>query len=186
MTDPISLLTKCPRVLGLDLSLTATGVAFPDGTTTVWNQPLTGVARLAWFRQALTDYLEGSATYRHAVNVDMAVIEEYAFSARGAHSHELGELGGVVRLALHDLEVPWVAVNPSTLKSYACGRGNATKPDMRIAHLVRFGTDLRDDNQVDARWLRHAALDHYGHPEVDMPQKQRAALAKVAWPDLAA
>jgi len=71
------------------------------------------------------------------------------------------------------------------LKRYATGKGNATKADMRMALFQRAGLDVRDDNAVDAWWLRAMALDHYGHPLVAMPQTHRQALEKVAWPELA-
>lgn len=164
------------NVLGLDLSLTATGVAHCDGTTDTWKVDATGAERLRVIRDRVVSLLDAA--------VDLVVIEDYAFSRAGAHSHEIGELGGVVRLALHVVGVPWVPVLPTSLKKYATGKGNATKPDMRMALFQRFGIDERDDNRVDALWLRAMALDHYGEPVVTMPAAHREALTKVSWPAL--
>jgi Holliday junction resolvasome RuvABC endonuclease subunit len=89
---------------------------------------------------------------------------------------------GVVRLALLRQGVPYVTVVAATLKKYATGNGGANKSDMRMALYQRAGIDERNDNKVDAWWLRHAGLDHFGEAIVQLPAAQRAALAKVAWP----
>lgn len=167
------------NVLALDLSLTATGVAMPDGTTTRWSPKCRGAERLKVFRELVTDTLTDAAPM-----IDLVVIEEYAFSRAAAHSHEVGELGGVVRLALHDIGVAWVAVGPSSLKKYATGRGNAKKPELLAEAIRRLNFDGHDDNEVDALWLQAMALDHYGEPVVDMPALNREALVKVAWPEI--
>ncbi len=88
-----------------------------------------------------------------------------------------------MRLELWRRGLPVAEVPPSSVKKYATGKGNATKPDMRVALLQRAGIDERDDNRVDAWWLRSAALDHYGEPVVAMPRIHREALAKMAWPE---
>ena len=60
----------------------------------------------------------------------------------------------MIRLALIESEVPYVTIAPATLKKYATGKGNATKADMRMAWFQRTGEDVRDDDAVDALWLR--------------------------------
>lgn len=165
-----------PRIIGLDASLTSTGVALPSGATVIWSPKERGVERLAEFRSLLEDVM---------FDIDLVVIEDYAFSGRGAHSHELGELGGVIRLVLHDNGRPWVAVLPNVLKKFATGSGVASKNEMLAAAIRRLGYDGHSDDEADALWLRAAALDHYGYPVVDMPAVNRAALDKIAWPELA-
>lgn len=164
------------NVLALDLSLTATGLAFPDGSTDTWGPKLTGPARLAWFRAGLTSLLDSA--------IDLVVIEQYAFHAKGAHSHEVGELGGVIRLALHDCNQLWVSVIPSSLKRYATGKGNAPKAEVLAAAIRLLEYPGHDDNEADALWLQAMALDFYGEPVQDMPKTNREALAKIAWPVL--
>jgi Holliday junction resolvasome RuvABC endonuclease subunit len=165
------------NILALDLSLTSTGVAYPDGATDTWGPKLTGPARLSWFRTGLIDLLSG-------VDVDLVVIEEYAFHGKFAHSHEIGELGGVIRLALHDRGQRWVPVIPSSLKLYATGRGNAGKEEVLVAAVRLLGYDGHSNDEADAAWLRAMALDFYGHPLVKFPATHRKALGKVPWPVL--
>jgi len=166
-----------PTVLGVDLSLTATGIALPaGGTTTVRTRTEDGDHRLNQIINEVIDALAGSRSTL------LVVIEDLPIHARSAGI--TGMVHGAVRAALNDEQFPYALVPPATLKKYATGRGNATKPDMRMALYRRAGIDLRDDNQADAWWLRAMGLDHLGHPPVDLPKAQREALAKVYWPAL--
>ncbi|GGS88259.1 hypothetical protein ACFFV7_51120 [Nonomuraea spiralis] len=169
-----------PHVVGLDLSLTGTGIATADGTLSrVRTGDLRGGPRMSW----IASHIFGDGLTQAA---DLVVVEGPSYGSQsGAGHHEAAGLWWHVIYRLHVFEVPYAVIPPSTLKKYAAGRGNATKPDMRVALLQRAGLDERDDNKVDAWWLRAAGLDHLGHPPVDLPKGQREALAKVDWPGAA-
>lgn len=164
------------RVIGLDLSITATGVALPDGELlTIGGPAAHGDRRLTAI----------AARIEHAIQdhwPHLAVIEDLPTHAHG--SGVTGMVHGVVRLTLLRRGIPYALVTPATLKKYATGNGGAGKPDLRMELYKRAGLDIRDDNQVDAAWLRAAGLDHLGVPPLPMPQANRAALGKVAWPTL--
>jgi hypothetical protein len=165
-----------PQVCGIDPSLTGTAIANAIGTQRIRCGDLRGCARFSW----IADGIFADGTTQAA---DLAVIEGPSYgSMSGAGHHEAAGLWWHIVYRLDALEVPYAVIPPSTLKKYATGRGNATKPDMRVAFLQRAGIDERDDNQVDAWWLRAAGLDALGHPPVDLPKAQREALAKVTWP----
>lgn len=168
------------NILGLDLSLTATGVAHCDGSTDTWKMSTTGAQRLLVLRDRLLSLLDA--------HIDLVVIEEYAFAARGAHAHEVGEWGGVARLTLHEAGQPWAAVMPSSLKKYATGKGNANKDAVRDAARDRLGPLAPgiSSDECDALWLRAMALDHYGEAVVQMPALNRGSLSAVRWPELVA
>jgi Holliday junction resolvasome RuvABC endonuclease subunit len=164
-----------PRILGLDLSLTATGYALPDGQTGTFKGPWKGDWRLVAIKTAVAG---------RADSIDLAVIEGPV--VRSSAAVAIGMVHGAVRTVLMELGVPYVIVPPATLKAYATGKGNADKTAMAIAALKRAGREFADDNQCDAWWLRAAGLDWYGHGEFDMPKAQRDRLGKVDWPQLAA
>lgn len=160
------------RVLGLDLSLTATGYAYNDEVVGVLKPRGRGPARLAEIRDWIV-YVGQDA--------DVVVLEGYAF-ARPNQAHQLGELGGVVRLALHDRRIPYVEVPPALLKRFATGKGNATKDAVLAAAIRRFGFEGDSNDAADAWLLRVMGLTAYdGEPVTDY---QREALGKVAWPKL--
>jgi hypothetical protein len=169
-----------PKVVGLDLSITATGIADTDGhTRTVGGPSKLGDQRLPVILDAVIDtlYEDGANSWRHH---PLFVIEDLPTHAHGAGVTAL--VHGAVRCHLQRTGDPYVLVPPASLKKYATGKGNAGKPDMAVALYKRTGLELGDDNQVDAWWLRAMGLDHLGHPAVDLPADQRAALDRITWP----
>ena len=170
-------------IVGLDLSLTGTGIATPGGERTVRTNAADPIeARLIAIRNAVLAeaYQEVDDVYRGA----SFVIED--FVTRSPAASTLGMVHGVVRVALVEAGVPFVLVAPATLKKYVTGKGNAKKPDMRMAVYQRFGLDLPDDNRVDAFGLRAMGLDAYGAPLAQMPAVNRESLDKVTWPAIGA
>ena len=156
------------NLIAYDLSLTCTGWATPTQTGTLVPPESVGkgVERLQWIRDKVT-------------------IEGYAFG-RANRAAALGELGGVVRLALHEAEIRYVVLSPSTIKKLATGKGNAAKPAVLVEAVKRLGYDGSDDNESDAMWLLEAALQHYEFPErVQLPKAHLVALAVVQWPEIA-
>lgn len=166
---------RMTTVLGVDLSLAATGIAHPDGTTETLSTSLRGLPRMSWLVQQVV----GRAT-----GVDVVVLEDCLFGMRNNTVGELLMLHGALRLRLFHCNHRVALMSPATLKKYATGAGNAKKDDMRMALYKRADLDLRDDNQVDAFFLRAAGMEHYGEPVMSIPQAQVAALDKVTWPEL--
>lgn len=164
------------KILALDLSLTATGWAITPDHFGTERAAGTGVERLAEYKQWLRRML--------LPGFDQAVIEGYAYG-RHNKAHQIGELGGIIRLTLHEENVPFIEVPPAVLKKYATGKGTAPKPDMRMELYKRSGLDVADDNAVDALWLLAVARELAGDPLWDMPKANREALGKVALPEVA-
>jgi Holliday junction resolvasome RuvABC endonuclease subunit len=105
--------------------------------------------------------------------------------ASGNRAHQIGEWGGVLRLALYDhLAQPIVEVPPSSLKKYLTGRGNADKDLMLSTATRRFDRVLNND-EADALALWAMAMDAYGHPVIQVPQAHRKALDVIQWPQVA-
>lgn len=182
-----------PRVIGLDLSLVSTGIATPDRTfTTGCSLPKDAPDVLRCERiAAIRDVVMGECTYwrpqgSSSPAVDLVVMEGFSFgSPQGAT--EAGGLGWAVRIALHEAGIPFAVVPPPTLKKYATGSGAAGKDDMKLAALSRLGLEFTgkgSGDRCDATWLRAMGLDALGRPVVDMPAVNRAALEKVAWPQV--
>lgn len=174
-----------PRVIGLDLSLTSTGIAHADGTLdTVCTGPGDHLNDQRERLRYITDEIITRTRAERSEGPHLAVIEGPSYGSSGAGTWDRAGLWWLVVDRLFHVCVPVAVVPPAVLKRYATGTGNATKADMRMALYQREKRDLRDDNRVDARWLALMGLDHLGHPVVDLPQAHRQALAKVAWPEV--
>lgn len=164
------------NVLAFDLSLTATGVAHTDGRPDTLKCRHTGMERLAWFREQVTGLVL-------AERPEVVVVEGYSFGSHDAGSRAIGELGGVVRLALWDLVACHVDVAPKSLKKFATGKGNAPKDSVMLA-AARHGFAGDDNNAADAFWLRQMALYHYEFGDVPTTSYRTDAVANVEWPTL--
>jgi len=117
---------------------------------------------------------------------DLCILEDYAYATHGGSVMQIGELGGILRLALHWSGVPYVFVNPSTVKMIALGKGGGKGVDKTAVLLAardRLGYEGKSNDEADARWLLELAFQHYGHPlQAKLPKTHTRALAKVAWP----
>lgn len=133
------------RILGLDLSLTATGWALVWEGSPRWGvikSKSRGVKRLSEIRNAVLDIL-------NQTQPSLAVIEGYSY---GSHQGMAGlaELGGVIRLLLLDMAIPFIVVAPATNKKFATGKGNAEKDLMLKRVFQHWGADMNNNNEADA------------------------------------
>jgi Holliday junction resolvasome RuvABC endonuclease subunit len=156
-------------VIGIDPSISSTGVAAEGDLLTIKTTPKQGDGeRLLVIYRTLSAELFCNP-------VDFAVIEDLPANAMSAGI--TGRSQGIVRLVLTMAEIPYVAIPPATLKKFATGKGNAKKDAMRAAWLEYSGEDNADDNQVDAAWLRVIGL-HLKGEHVNLPTEQLAAVDK--------
>ena len=172
------------RVVGIDPSLAATGVADADGglhtirTKGKRGDPVAARAlRLSMITARLRPYVVGA---------DLMVIEGPAFGKSNIGTHQgAGLWWRIVQLA-HAAGVRIAILGPSQLKMLATGHGKAEKADIQAAMQRISGRRAADSDQADAWWLRQAGLIHVGHPDaldaLDLPQANRVTLDKVVWP----
>ncbi|MFF5285225.1 hypothetical protein [Streptomyces sp. NPDC013171] len=169
------------RVMGLDLSLTSTGVCLPTGTTVrIKTRQRDGDHRIRQVRDFVRDALTVEAPH-------VVVIEDLPKHAMAAGL--TAKVHGPVVCELLDAGVPYAYVVPATLKSFACDHGSADKRRMAAAAYLAAGAEFVDDkggDQCDAWWLRAAGHEHYGQRLFELPQAQVDRLSKVSWPELRA
>jgi Holliday junction resolvasome RuvABC endonuclease subunit len=170
------------RVIGLDLSITSTGVCLPDGTTYRIK------TRLKDRHKRVTQIRDRLAIEVAEQRPHLAVIEDLPMNTGRmslANLKAIAGLHGVVQSVLIDADVSWAYITPKTLKSFACDNGGADKADMAAAAYLAAGVEFADDkggDQCDAWWLRAAGHDWCGVPLFDLPQAQRDVLSKADWP----
>lgn len=191
-------MTQHPRVVGLDLSLTSTGVS--DGHTTFVVPTAPGLmteARLNHILKTVTRFVLGPLG--ESDEADLVVIEDGAFS-RGAQSSGaeiLSALRYMVRTKLWHMDVPFAMVPPTTLKKYTTGDGRASKQDMlHTVHArhaphsdvltgVKVSHGLYD--MADALALAAMGYARISHPLTTQgTEPYRPSLDAVTWPDVPA
>ena len=146
-------INKATKVyVGIDQSYTgfAMTALSLDGSyhTEVYKSELRGIRRLKDIRHFMIDFLDNFQV------VDIAM-EGYAFGSQMANM--LGELGGMVKLALLDYNYLFpMIVPPTSLKKYACGKGNGVSKSQILLHVYKnFNAEFTDDNAADSYVLAH-------------------------------
>ena len=174
-------------VVGVDLSLTSTGVCKIGGmreapVVSTWRIQSYGEKgdTLAQRAARIVDITE--RVLRCVSDDDLIMIEGPSVGSRHGHAHDRAGLWWwlVGTLDLHGFQV--VEVSPSQVKKYATGRGNAGKDEVLAAVVRRYldvtvaGTDV-----ADALVLAAIGRRLLGEPiEPSMPQTHLTALDKLS------
>ena len=164
------------KFMGLDLSLTSTGYSC-DGDTGAISVKTKGVKRLSDIRDEVM-----LACHEH--RPDVVIIEGYAFSSRSSQAHSIGELGGVIRMALYQEHYIFIEVPPTCRAKFATGRGNASKTEVVSAISARTGmtwTGKGADDECDAWILEQMGRTQFGFSDYEWPQKNLEALTAIDW-----
>lgn len=111
------------------------------------DKKIKGAERLHWLDKTIRGILEP-----YSYIPTLVAIEGYAFGSFSGRER-LGEWGGVLRLMLFRIGLPFVEIPPSTLKKYVTGKGNSKKNQMLLSVFKKWGITCEDDNQSDAYGL---------------------------------
>jgi len=169
--------TTRPLVVGLDLSLTSTGIA-GDGWTANVRTKTRGDARLRTLQIAIADYIKAA---------DLVVMEGPSYRHAHLAGHEdLAGLRVIVRQYCYRHHIPYAVMPPSSLKVYATGNGRASKDGVRAAITDRYGYLTEGTaryDEADAYAAMAAGYDWLGQPLKSVPESHRRALKGCAWPE---
>lgn len=167
------------RIAGLDLSTKRVGFAGPDGD-------LISIAANAGADDPYRRLHELGREIERAFRLrpplpDLVVVEDYVLASPGRLSLiRLGEIGGIVRTRLFEMNVPIVLVKPSALKRFATGNGNADKYRM-IERAIELGArGSVNDDEADAFHLRRMGRAANGL-ETWLESFERDAIAGITW-----
>lgn len=182
------------RVVGLDPSLTSTGIS--DGLTVhvVQTSPEEQLeARFDRIMRACVTFILTPGP--RGPRADLVVIEGPAFGAKGNAVDQLAGLRLLLRHRLWRLDIPFAIVPPSTLKAYTTGHGRASKAEMVAALAERHGLDLKaykvshgKYDMADAYALAAMGYTRLGQPLLSRggPPAPLKSLLAVDWPDVVA
>ncbi len=158
-------------VAGLDLSLNHTGLVVAetgmewrvlDDSPVITPKKLRGIERLQFLRDTICEVFD-------EYDAEIVLMEGYGFGAKN-QAHSLGEAGGVVKLAIGEMEVPVVIVPPSVLKKFLTGKGNAKKDLMILNVYKKWAYETEDDNTADAYTLARFAYHYHDQTLEEMPK----------------
>ena len=182
---------NAPVVIGLDPSLTGTGIASSNGWCDVIGYKkartkdpgitqLPHAQRLHALRTLATQVLEAIA------RPDLVVMELPAVSRSGGGAHERGWFWWQLYGQLHNRQIPIGLLAPNARALYATGKGNAAKGAVidQVSRRFPAWTTDGNDNAADAVALMAAGRDWLGHPITELPKTHRAAIDKAIWPTL--
>jgi Holliday junction resolvasome RuvABC endonuclease subunit len=165
-------------VVGLDLSLTSTGVAtLPDHAIQIkttakdWPNEVRRIGHIwdeVWLQMIEQD-------------TPMVVIEGLSYGSVGGQAFTRGGLHYVVRLELDRRRCQVVVVPPSTLKKFVTGKGNASKELMVSTVSRRACRTISSDDVADALGLLAFGCEWEGVPGPlgVLPAAQRAVVDKL-------
>jgi len=165
--------------MGLDLSLTSTGVCV-SGRPFVITSKNKGVKRLVEISERVLNTV--SLENPHAI-----MLEGYSFGSKFSRAHSIGELGGVVKTLLYKNGFTVIEVPPACRAKFATGKGNASKTEVMLsitefAKIEFLGVGV--DDLYDAWVLEQMGLAKLGLSKYKWSSIQLSSLDKIDWSPL--
>lgn len=164
------------NLLALDLSLVSTGFCC-ENKMGIIATPEKGAKRLDLISSVVANTVKEE-------EIDVVIIEGYSFASRSGQAFSIGELGGVVRVVLYKMGIPFIEIPPTCRAKFATGRGNASKNEVVSSVSAKTGITFRNpgaDDQCDAWILLEMAKTYLGTSLIDWPKVNLSALEKVDW-----
>ncbi len=173
--------------VGLDLSLTHTGVAVLKDEQLVYSavikskpsgpRPSDELVRIATLCARIAESISDNVDE----SPDIVVIEGLAFMARNTTALvQLAGMNYIIRLILESANIPFAIVAPTSLKKFITGKGVGDKNIILMEIYKRYGHTFLDDNEADAFGLAMIglALKDSHSKELTQPQKEVVTLVK--------
>jgi crossover junction endodeoxyribonuclease RuvC len=178
-----------PRVVGVDTSLSGTGLASSEGWCRVIGyvdktkkhpiSKLPHLVRLAHMNVLLDSVMAAIG------QPDLAVMEGASLRSMGGGAHERAWLWWRVFERLADQGTPVGILTPSHRIQYATGKGSGSKTVVmdQVARRWPQWQSGGNDNAADGVVLMAAGRDWLRHPICDVPQTHRKAVERADWPE---
>lgn len=183
------------RVLGIDTSLTATGLARVEfssrlGTNDIADdvkidvatvgapKPTADKSKVAMARRVNALIRQIEAAFDGPI--DLVAMEGLAYAAKGEGAWVLSWVFGRVVEIVEDRQLPLIVVGTSQRAKYATGKGNADKDTVMLAAARRWPeAQIANNNEADAAIVAAVGCHYLGYPLTPPTQAQAEVLAKV-------
>ena len=174
------------RVIGIDLSMTSTGLAVIDGGT-IETHTVTSKADVGTLRSFLTRSEQIADDIDYAVSLrptDLVVIEGMAFAAKSSSLDKIhAHWWLVVKYLLGYVNQEPVVITSGQRCKYATGSGSAKKDVVLAAVIKRYTqADPAGNDEADAVIFAAMGARHLGYPvEESLPLLNLEAMKAVRW-----
>lgn len=156
-------------ILGIDQSLTATGLCLIENDLTIIDQKtidtseMRGMKRIEYILKEIDKFIQ-----KMSGNMLTIVREGYSYQSKSNSSFQLGELGGSINLLVYgflqeiekdDVDIRLLILPPATVKKFCLGSGSVKKDTEYLLKVFKkTGIEFADDNQADAFMLAKTAV----------------------------
>jgi len=159
--------------LGLDLSLSGSGVVVIDSSYSIIHKellstPMKGVERLFFLEEKFVNSIS-----KYIRDLKLVCIESPAYGVSEGNLFSLGQWGGIVELNLFKLGLKFIYASPTQLKKYVLGSGKGQKTLMLLKTFQQFNEEFDDDNICDAYSLSRIAHDYHFKYELNKDIKTK-------------
>lgn len=169
-----------PVVIGVDPSIRSTGVC--------WNRLASAAIKydknkVLWGGEQRIQLITAEIiNICRVYESDLVVIEDILNTGKNAGNAIInGMLQGAIRYKMMSEGFDYLVVNPTTLKKFATGKGNADKTAMALAAYQRDGIEFNTSDECDAWWLRQFGMAWHMFPEIELPKAQMEQLDKARY-----
>ncbi|NMW48919.1 hypothetical protein [Mobiluncus curtisii] len=175
-----------PRyVVGLDLSLTSTGIAVYDTKRGMWrfdNPKTVGHRQDTWAQQTRRVYELAERICAAIPLHTLVVVEGPSYNSVSTSVWERAALYYQLTIWLQELEIPIAVAAPKTLKLWATGTGMAGKKSVQNVAEQFVGRKLANNDVADATVLALMGMHRLGL--ISPPGVWRAkTVTRIEWPD---
>lgn len=179
--------TRGSLVVGVDTSLTCTGIAYNTGVLEVVKSTGKKTDTYEDRRRRLEKLAAQIVDVASPTGAALVVIEGPSYGSPSPSMWDRAHLWWSVYNTLRGYGLPVAVASPKSRMLYATGKGNADKMTVFEAAKDRLGgtwaSFAGDDNRADAAWLCALGSAYLGHPLAVLPAPHRKALDGVHWPE---
>lgn len=183
LTEAYKLPPRYKRIVGIDLSLSSTGICISMGDNkkaySVATQPRDGM--FGRYHLTLTSIMD-------AVNKDttdymsVVILEDYAYGfntyRKSSSILQLAEIAGIVKYNLYFCGTPTFLVSPTMLKKWVTGKGTSKKDEMRLHLFKKYNVEFETTDEGDAYGLADFGRHLLGLGDRELSAMEKDTLKK--------
>lgn len=148
--------------VGLDLSLTGTGLIFLNESGDIINQKLIKTTPKDTIEVRILQILKNIRLALKQKDIIQINMEGLSFGSRGQAMLELAGLHYHIKIYFFRKNYKYQTIPPTTLKKHISGKGNSKKELMLMKIYKKYGIEFSDNNLADAFALARYGMENVG------------------------